>query len=179
MKNLIILLILSWSISMEKNIVDFQSEYEIEQWQIVNDGVMGGLSKSSVKINDDGYMLFTGQVSLENNGGFASVQHSTLIEDIEEYTHVKVRLKGDQKNYQLRLKSEKSQYQSYIQEFETSGDWEEITLKIADFYPSFRGRKLDMPNFEFNQIQQITFLIANKKAEEFALEVDQIDLIKK
>lgn len=162
---------------MEKNIVDFNRNYNINQWQIVNDGVMGGLSESEVSINKEGNMHFKGKVSLENNGGFASVQHTTSVDEVKKYTHIKVKLKADQKNYQLRLKSEKSQYQSYIHEFETSGEWQEVTLKISDFYPSFRGRKLDMPNFEFDQIQQITFLIANKKAEEFQLEVDQIDLV--
>jgi len=166
-------------LTIEKNLVNFHEAYELDQWQIVNDGVMGGLSKSKVNINPDGHMLFTGEVSLENNGGFASVQHTTSVDEVKKYTHVKVKLKGDQKNYQLRLKSETSQYQSYIQGFETTGEWQEITLKISDFYPSFRSRKLDMPNFEFDQIQQITFLIANKKAEKFALEVDRIDLVKK
>lgn len=163
--------------AMSKEVVNFNKAYNPDQWKIVNDGVMGGLSSSEVSINQDGHLEFKGKVSLENNGGFASVQHEISIDEVEQYTHVKVKLKGDQKNYQLRLKSDNSQYQSYIQEFETSGEWEEITLKIADFYPSFRGRKLDLPNFEFDQIQQITFLISNKKAEKFKLEVNCIDLV--
>ena len=43
-------------------------------------------------------------------------------------------------------------------------------------YPSFRGRKLDEPNFFHKSIEEVTFLIANKKNEEFILLIDKIEL---
>jgi hypothetical protein len=45
-----------------------------DKWRIVNDGVMGGLSTSNVRINDEGKISFSGNVSLDNNGGFASLR---------------------------------------------------------------------------------------------------------
>jgi hypothetical protein len=43
-------------------------------------------------------------------------------------------------------------------------------------YPSFRGRKLTMNNFSSESIQELAFLIGNKKAQNFTLEIDKIYL---
>ena len=43
----------------------------IKNWNIVNDDVMGGISRSSLSMNDENNLIFSGYLSLENNGGFA------------------------------------------------------------------------------------------------------------
>ena len=43
-------------------------------------------------------------------------------------------------------------------------------------YPSFRGRRLDEPNFSHDYIEEIVFLIGNKKNENFELIIDKIAL---
>lgn len=158
------------------NVIDFSESKEVNKWQIVNDGVMGGLSKSSIEYNENGNALFSGTVSLANNGGFASVQRKVELNGVSEHNYVDIRLKGDGKRYQFRLKHDTTDYASYIQYFETSGEWETIRLALTDFYPSFRGRKLAMDKFNFDTIEQITFLIANGVEEDFALEVAWIKL---
>ena len=55
-------------------IFNFDKNADISSWTIGNDGVMGGLSKSNISIDDDGHGCFKGKISLENNGGFASVR---------------------------------------------------------------------------------------------------------
>jgi hypothetical protein len=87
-----------------------------------------------------------------------------------------LRVKGDGKAYEFRLKGASSQYESYVKQFTTTGEWETITLAISDFYPQFRGRKLNMPNFNFSSIEQMSFLIANKQEEDFELLIDWIGL---
>ena len=57
----------------ELTLIDF-SNASAAGWQIVNDSVMGGISRSTLQLHEDGYALFSGTVSLENNGGFASVR---------------------------------------------------------------------------------------------------------
>ena len=42
--------------------------------------------------------------------------------------------------------------------------------------PVYRGEKMNIPNFSDDEIQEIRFLIGNKKAEDFRLEIDRIDL---
>ena len=158
------------------NLFNFNTSTNSSSWQIINDGVMGGVSKSTLQITNDGHGLFSGHVSLANNGGFASIRHQPNFKDLDQFTHVILKLKGDQKNYQFRLKASTQQRQSYVQEFKTNGKWQEIELKISDFYPQFRGQQLDMPNFNFNEIQEMAFLIANKKEEDFSLLIDQIML---
>ncbi|WP_286938426.1 MULTISPECIES: hypothetical protein [unclassified Algoriphagus] len=41
---------------------------------------------------------------------------------------------------------------------------------------AFRGRDLNMENFPGDQVEEIAFLIGNKKAESFKLEIDYIKL---
>jgi len=177
MKYLLILLTLS--LSTKTNMIEiytFTSQSKVNEWRIVNDGVMGGLSKSSLVLTDDGYGQFSGHVSLENSGGFASIQLNKSITVEEEKRFIVLRVKGDKKAYEFRLKGEVSQYESYVHQFTTTGEWENIKLPLSDFYPQFRGRKLNIPNFNFKSIEQVSFLIANKQEEDFKLLIDWIGL---
>lgn len=157
-------------------VFDFKTESGIDQWLVVNDDVMGGRSQASFELTADGTGLFKGKISLENNGGFSSLRHNMDALQTKDYTTLAVRLKGDGKNYQLRIREKESDYFSYIATFETSGEWETIEVSLAEMYPSFRGRKLDGPNFNGNSMVELTFLIGNKKAESFALEIATIVL---
>ena len=56
-------------------IFEFNKSSDLSQWTVVNDGVMGGSSKSNLYINPDGYGTSEGEVSLENNGGLCSVKY--------------------------------------------------------------------------------------------------------
>lgn len=155
---------------------DFTKESNLQNWQIVDDGVMGGLSSGNANINDEGNLTYFGNVSLENNGGFSSLRYRFETKDVATYTHFSIRLKGDGKRYQFRAKTSSRDWYSYINYFETSGEWETIEIPLKDMYPSFRGRELDKPNFPGISMEEIAFLISNKKAEEFNLEIDYISL---
>jgi NADH dehydrogenase [ubiquinone] 1 alpha subcomplex assembly factor 1 len=177
MKYILILLTLSLSIKSDlKEIYTFTTQTKVNEWYIVNDGVMGGISKSSLVLTDEGHGQFSGHVSLANNGGFASIQLNKTIKLREEKKFIVLRVKGDGKAYEFRLKGEISQYESYVYPFKTTGEWESIKLPIREFYPQFRGRKVNIPNFNFKSIEQVSFLIANKQEEDFKLLIDWIGL---
>jgi hypothetical protein len=177
MKYLLILFTLSLSNeSNKKEIYAFTAQSKVNEWRIVNDDVMGGISESSIACTAAGHGLFSGHVSLENNGGFASIQLNTRIQLAKEQKYIVLRIKGDGKAYEFRMKSEISQYESYVHSFATSGEWQTIKLPISEFYPQFRGRRLNSPNFNFNTIEQVSFLIANKQEEDFKLWIDRIDI---
>lgn len=159
-----------------KMIYTFSKQTNIKEWRIVNDGVMGGVSKSSLMLTDAGHGQFSGHVSLANNGGFASVQLNKTIQLAEEDKFIVLRIKGDGKRYEFRLTGERLQSESYVHQFTTSGEWQNIKLAISEFYPQFRGRKLNLPNFNFKSIEQMSFLIANKQEEDFNLLIDWIGL---
>jgi hypothetical protein len=77
-----ILLALSSRVATEealRPLLDFAGPEAAQQWQAVNDGVMGGVSDGRFKITDAGTLEFSGTLSLENNGGFASVRTSARV----------------------------------------------------------------------------------------------------
>lgn len=157
-------------------IFEFNKSSDLSQWTVVNDGVMGGTSKSNLYINPDGYGTFEGEVSLENNGGFCSVKYDFNTITLDKNKIIFLRVKGDGKNYQFRVKTNKSYSHSYVSLFQTSGDWQNIEIPVTEFYPSFRGRKLDIPNYDGSTLEEIAFLIGNKKNENFQLLIDRIEV---
>ena len=155
---------------------DFEKNANIQNWRVVDDVVMGGRSSGSFSLSPEGYGVFEGRISLENNGGFSSVRYEFDKTPIKRYSKAIIRLKGDGKSYQFGIKEDADTYYSYIAPFTTSGEWQEIEIPLAEMYPSFRGRKLDLPNFSYSTIEELTFLIGNKKPEEFRLLIDTIEL---
>ena len=163
-------------ITSQINIFEFTKVADVSSWYIVNDDVMGGVSSSYFDINKDGNAVFNGEISLENNGGFASIRHVSKPIFIGDKTTITVNLKGDGKEYQLRIKANNNDYYSFVKTFKTSGNWELINIKLKDMYSTYRGRKLDMNNFNDNYFEQITFLIGNKRKEKFQLLIKEITL---
>ncbi|MGV8992461.1 MAG: CIA30 family protein [Flavobacterium sp.] len=161
---------------MSTTIYDFQKDSNAADWQIVNDGVMGGMSQGNFKIDQDGNGVFYGDVSTENNGGFSSVRHEFAALKVDSDSKVVLTLKGDGKNYQFRIKDKLNNSHSYITTFSTNGDWQKIEISLKNLEPSFRGQKLNMPNFDKTSFEEIRFLIGNKKEESFKLSIDKIEL---
>ncbi|MEC5166958.1 NADH dehydrogenase [ubiquinone] 1 alpha subcomplex assembly factor 1 [Flavobacterium sp. PL11] len=155
---------------------EFNSNSDLSNWQVVNDGVMGGKSKSQFYLNDKGEGLFEGKISLENNGGFCSVRFVCDPISIPDSTFFSIRLKGDGKQYQFRVKSKKNDAQSYVYPFQTSGEWETIKIPVEALYPAFRGQKLTMPNYNGARLEEIAFLIGNNEAESFKLLIGTIEV---
>ncbi len=141
-------------------------------WEPVNDTVMGGRSHSNAGFNSSGQLCFHGQVSLENNGGFASVRTRRRL-NLDGFAGFRLRLAGDGKRYSFRIKTKKDGQLhrfSYEAVFDTrdalhsdhSGCWknpgttglsdrslsladdshEEIWLPFDRFRPVFRGRQV-------------------------------------
>ena len=157
-------------------LADFNKDSQLNDWYVVDDGVMGGRSQGTFYLSEEGHAVFEGNVSLENNGGFSSVRHRFQQANISAYTHVVLRVKGDGKRYQFRVKTSSYDRHSYITYFQTSGEWETLKIPLADLYPYFRGWKLKMPNFPGEVMEEVSILVGNKKAEAFRLEIDRIGL---
>lgn len=157
-------------------IYDFNKNSSKQDWRIIDDGVMGGVSQGEFSIDSEGNGVFQGTISLDNNGGFSSIRHQFKNIKVSKENSIRIRLKGDGKNYQFRIKDKSTSYYSYITTFKTSGEWETIEIKFSDLYPSFRGQKLNLPNFNSDSFEEIVFLIGNKKQESFMLILDKIEL---
>lgn len=155
---------------------DFNTQRDINNWRIVDDVIMGGKSNGNFNLNEAGNGEFSGSVSLENNGGFSMVQYTFNTKNVGNYSKVGIKLKGDGKTYQFRVKTNTSDSYSYVMAFNTTGHWETIEIPFKTMYPAFRGKKLDMENYPGNYLQTIAVLIGNKKAEAFKLEIKSIIL---
>jgi len=148
----------------------------LKSWQTTGDTIMGGKSNGTFKINETGNCVFQGEVSLENNGGFSLLRHTFEPIKVIPSQKILLKIKGDGKRYQFRLKAKSTDRYSYVTNFYTSGEWENIQLSISTMEPKYRGRQLDIPNFNSEYITEIGFLIGNKKAENFKLEIDGVYL---
>jgi len=79
----------------DRILFDFQTATNHSAWQIVNDDVMGGVSTSRFQILTTGGAVFSGVVSLENNGGFASVRSQPVRADLTGCDSFLLRVRGD------------------------------------------------------------------------------------
>lgn len=155
---------------------NFNNEAAIKGWRVVDDVVMGGRSSGHIEWTEDGHAHYFGSVSLENNGGFSSVRKRFETLNTSNYSTVVLRVKGDGKKYQFRLKTASQDYYAYVFSFPTSGQWETIEIPFNQFYPSWRGQKLDRPNYAAGELEEVAFLIANYKNEDFDLLIEKVEL---
>jgi monofunctional biosynthetic peptidoglycan transglycosylase len=160
---------------------DFADSNESGQWVSVNDNVMGGVSQGTAQITDDHCLLFTGTISLENNGGFSSIRTLPGNFDLGAYDGIRIRALGDGRTYQFRLRVDRGfDGIAYKQEFRTEKDsWIEVYLPFSSFVPTFRGRIIrDAGPLNPTEIKQMGFLLADKTAGPFSLRVDWIKAIR-
>lgn len=157
-------------------IFNFDRESDLQDWLVVDDVVMGGRSDGRFYLSEEGHGVFTGEVSLENNGGFSSVRYRFQPKEVTGFSKAVIRLRGDSKRYQFRVKSDGYDRHSYVSYFQTTGEWQTVEIPLAEMYPTFRGRTLRMPNYPAERLSEVAFLIANKRAEPFRLEIDSIIL---
>lgn len=162
-------------------VFDFTTDTPANAWNVEDDVVMGGRSSSQFTITEEGHGRFTGHVSLENNGGFASIRHQletpqTLPEDASSF---QLRIKGDGKDYTLRVKAKASQNYYHQATFPTSKveEWETIAIAFASMSAMRYGKVVDVPNYAGEQVTQIQLLIGNGKEQDFAVELDVIEVL--
>ena len=162
-----------------KNLFDFHTLTNIAVWQVVNDDVMGGVSASSFG-QTNGVAIFQGEVSMENNGGFASVRSLPARHDIAGCDAFVLRVRGDGRRYKFTARTDPS-FDSAIYQagFTTKqGEWEEHRLPLKQFVATFRGRVLSTePPLEASKVTSVGFLISDKQAGPFKLEVAWIKAI--
>ena len=161
----------------EMILYNFENPDDLDEWRIVNDGVMGGLSQSIITLTENKTAVFQGTVSLENNGGFSSTRTSPRLYNLTDNMGIAVHFRGDGKSYQLRLRTDdRFDGVSYRYHFKTkSNEWTTISVAFEEFVPVFRGRVLkDVEPIVPGKIQQVGFLISDKQAGPFRLEVDWI-----
>lgn len=162
----------------ETMIEDFNSTNHLN-WVAINDGVMGGISESNFQIETDQTGVFSGRVSLQNNGGFASVRASLRESVSGNFEKIVIRVKGDGKTYSLRIRTDQNfDGVAYACSFSTIKDeWTEHEFLPTEFVPTFRGRTLSnvLPLNNLD-ISHVGFLISEKQSGSFELIIDWIKI---
>ncbi len=148
------------------------------RWRIINDGVMGGLSSSKVILNDD-VIIFSGNVSLENNGGFASLRSPVRDYNFEEFSGIEIKIKGDGKRYSVSMK-ETTYFSGYFYTsiFETKKDeWIIVRIPFDQFKLYYFGSETNSSKIiPINSIKEISLLIGDKQKDGFIAVIDYIKL---
>ena len=155
-------------------VVNFDPPFNSVEWMVVNDNVMGGVSRSRVSISPEGFMLFNGNVSLDYGGGFASVRSSYKNWGIEKFDGFVIKVWGDGKTYQFRCRiGNNFDGVAYRHYFQTNNEnWQEIRLPFSKFVPTYRGRILsDAAPLDPEAIRNLGLMISDKQSGNFNLKV--------
>jgi len=160
-----------------RTLFDFTGPEAARQWQAVNDGVMGGVSDGRFRITPESTLEFFGTLSLENNGGFASVRTKPADLDIKAGDDLVIRVKGDGREYVLNLytKSRRMAF-SYRAPLPTvKNEWAEVAVPLEDFIPTSFGRRVQgMGPVEPSEITSIGFMLSDKKAGPFEMQIEWV-----
>jgi len=156
---------------------DFSSQESTSDWFNQNDTVMGGVSDSATTWVD-GQLVFSGNLSLDNNGGFTSTfgpvndQLPTLMSGADA---IIVTARGDGQTYLMQIRS--SDNTRYIQRFTTVADVEQdYVLPLANF-ESVDWRLSVIPDaapIDTTTIAQIGFYLLDKQVGPFELAISMI-----
>ena len=174
-KLLFLLLLPAIGFSQHIDVVNTEKKIGIKNWIKVNDDVMGGISTSKIRINNDGNVVFSGVLSLKNNGGFASMRLGLISSDFAQVKSFEIKFKGDGKAYKLRLRQNNRRV-SYSYDLKSvKGKWIEKNILISEFKPTWRGIYYsNYPNLQTKKISSVGLQISDKQEGEFELELKHI-----
>jgi monofunctional biosynthetic peptidoglycan transglycosylase len=150
-------------------------------WQTVNDGVMGGVSDGRFRMTERRTLEFYGTLSLENNGGFASVRSRPRPLDLHRGDTLVARVRGDGREYQLNLYSnERRTAFSYRAPLTTRPrKWIEVAIPLDRFEATSFGRVLPGQRpVDPRGVTSIGFLLADKGPGPFLLEVAWVEVLR-
>jgi NADH dehydrogenase [ubiquinone] 1 alpha subcomplex assembly factor 1 len=173
----LLLILFAIMITTEEYVLDFGKLTGGDDWSIVNDDVMGGRSTSTAYLTDT-FLHFEGDVSLENNGGFASIRSDYGTMDLSGYESVTLRVRGSERKFALSLDRSRAWYRpNYKFEFTPQGtDWQEFSIPLNQFKESavgkFTGRTF--PKEKQTDVIRMGIILYDNQAGPFELEVDYI-----
>jgi hypothetical protein len=148
---------------------------DADNWYVVNDTVMGGVSQSDVDTRKEGGVVFNGTLSLDNNGGFTSARTEEIPADWGKVLALKFRIVGDGRDYIATVRTRRREMRRiyYRQAFSTkAGEEQEIILPIGDFQAYAFGRRVSSsPTLSMlkDQIGSVGVMLADKKPGQFSL----------
>ncbi len=164
---------------MRTPLFDFTDPNAANAWRAIDDRVMGGISRSTLRHDTAGHAVFEGTLSLERNGGFASVRSSPGELGLPGARTCLIELRGDNKQFKLSLLTDDGfDSLNYQAGFAPAGtDWQTLHLPLPDFSAGFRGREvINATALDPARIRQVGLTIAARQAGPFELHIRRISL---
>lgn len=159
-----------------KFLASFEKPGSELNWFSVNDGVMGGVSEGRFERTERKTLLFTGNLSLENNGGFASIRTQPSAMDLTGASGIVVKARGDGRTYWVDLRTARqsgaSSYRAFL--LTSEGAFKETSIPFSDFKLQTFGRQVSGGAIDPAAIVAVGFTLADKQAGPFELEVEYI-----
>ncbi len=133
-------------------------------WGSVDDVVMGGVSESNLQLGSD-CAIFSGRVSIDNSGGFASVRTRNFEPslDLTGAEGIQLQVKGDGQRYKLFIRTETAwDGVGYAYSFDTSrNDWMAIQIPFKKLVPIFRAKTVDTARpIDISQIRSLQIMLS-------------------
>ena len=163
---------------MVERLIEFEQDADFEAWRAIDDVVMGGVSRSTLQRYAPGIASFSGIVSLDFGGGFASVRTLPRVWATAGAKTFVLRCRGDGRKYKFTVRVDEGfdgvQYQARFQP--PRGEWVEVALPVASFVASFRGRPvMGADPLDPAQVRQLGFMVSDKQAGPFELLLEWVD----
>lgn len=162
---------------MATRVLDFDAPAEAALFSPVDDAVMGGVSWSRFDTGEPGIAVFSGVVSLANNGGFASVRTQPQDWGIGAAEAFVLRVRGDGKRYRFNVRTSDSleafRYEGPVEP--PAGAWTLVEIPVGAMTGKAFGRRVPFAGMpDPARVRTLGFMISDKQAGPFRLEVDWI-----
>lgn len=157
---------------------DFSDPGAIAEWGAIDDRVMGGVSSSQLRYDLAGHAIFEGNVSLERNGGFASIRSKPALRGEPGALTCVIETRATSKRFKLNLLTDDAfDGVNYQASFSPEPSWQTLYIPLGTFRATFRGREVPgAPALDPARIRQVGLMITDRQAGPFALEVRRIGL---
>jgi len=156
---------------------DFSDPDQIERWRVVLDGVMGGRSTGELQVEAE-RLVFSGETSLRNNGGFSSIRARIPAGSLAGYSALKFQFRGDGRTYIVGASTRTGRGDSYWTRFDTTaGEMSTVTAPISEMVRQYFGNPI-RGRIQPSQVAGLEFYIYDGQAGNFRLEIDQIEAIR-
>ena len=162
-------------------IFDFTAAGSIDGWYTQNDTVMGGVSQGTATW-DAAQLVFAGDLSLDNNGGFTSLVSpidDAIGTSLANEPNLVIEATGDGKTYLMQLRLNDNT--RYVQRFTTQADQSlAYSMPLEEFQAvDWRLSVIaDAPPLDPNKVAQIAIYLVDKQTGPFQLAITSFTSIR-
>lgn len=162
----------------DRILYDFTVTGNKTEWSTLNDAIMGGKSTGGFE-KVAGAMRFSGALSQDNRGGFASIKDEERLRDLAHSDGFSIKVHGDGREYALMVWTDDAPDRVYYgATFSPSeGEWQVIDLRWAEFKAYYRGFWVAQGEVNPARIVSIGVMISDGASGPFVLDLAWVRLL--